>query len=52
MLQSMGPQGVRYNLGTEQQQPYSTNYMRYSTLDYKIGFVLDNFAQPWIIEMF
>ena len=45
MLQSMGPQGVRYDLGTEQQQPYSINYTRYSTLDYKIGFVLDNFAQ-------
>lgn len=52
MLQYMGPQGVGYDLGTEQQQPYSIDYMRYSALDHNIGFALDNVAQSWLIEMF
>ena len=27
---------------------YSISYMRYSTIYYKIGFVLDGFAQLWV----
>ena len=44
-LQFMGSQRVRHNWMNYHRHIHSKNYMRYSTLHYKIGSALDDFAQ-------
>ena len=44
-LQFMGSQRVRHNWMNYHRYIHSKNYMRYSTLHYKIGSALDDFAQ-------